>query len=298
VFVADDAFGSTEYRSDLADDWARDLDALLRVLDGRHWLLLTTRTAPLNEALRRMHVQGKAEGFPEPGEVQVAASGLAPVEKAMILYRHAKAEGLEDRAKALVRQHAATVTGEAYFTPERIRRFVSNGLGQLLTAGVPTSEAQVRAAILDQIRTPTPAMRRSLEALRPEQSQFLVGMLDVPRGYISESAAENAYARFRDGDSTGDAKQVADQLVGHFVPSRANPRWETHTTSGCTQAGAIWSSDTCLTLPRGGPASWGAAELTGSCSPSHMAAALPARGRCRCLWTAQTGRQPRLTHAV
>jgi hypothetical protein len=41
VFVADDAFGSTEYRADAAELWARELGRILGTLDDRHWLILS-----------------------------------------------------------------------------------------------------------------------------------------------------------------------------------------------------------------------------------------------------------------
>ncbi|MGH2928881.1 MAG: hypothetical protein ACRDL8_11820, partial [Solirubrobacteraceae bacterium] len=54
VFVADDAFGSTEYRADAAERWARAIERLLRSLDDRHWLIWTSRPGPLHAALRRL----------------------------------------------------------------------------------------------------------------------------------------------------------------------------------------------------------------------------------------------------
>jgi hypothetical protein len=45
VFIADDALGSTEYRPDAAERWARDMERILRVLDDRHWLIWTSRPA-------------------------------------------------------------------------------------------------------------------------------------------------------------------------------------------------------------------------------------------------------------
>lgn len=47
VFIADDAFGSTEYRPDAAERWAREMERILRVLDDRHWLIWTSHPAPL-----------------------------------------------------------------------------------------------------------------------------------------------------------------------------------------------------------------------------------------------------------
>ena len=43
VFVADDAFGSTEYRPDAAERWANALGRLLAMLDDHHWLIWTSQ---------------------------------------------------------------------------------------------------------------------------------------------------------------------------------------------------------------------------------------------------------------
>ena len=91
VFVADDAFGSTEYRPDAAELWARDLGRMLAALDDRHWLIWTSRPAPLKAGLRRVQRERGSEHFPAPGEVLVDASELDLAEKTLILFRHAKA---------------------------------------------------------------------------------------------------------------------------------------------------------------------------------------------------------------
>lgn len=69
VFVADDAFGSTEYRPEAAERWALELDRILRSMDESHWLLWTSRPAPLNAALRRIHREHGVERFPAPAQV-------------------------------------------------------------------------------------------------------------------------------------------------------------------------------------------------------------------------------------
>ena len=74
VFVADDAFGSTEYRPDAAERWAYSLGRLLTMLDRDHWLIWTSRPAPLKAGLRRVQRERNSERFPAPGEVLVDAS--------------------------------------------------------------------------------------------------------------------------------------------------------------------------------------------------------------------------------
>ncbi len=107
VFVADDAFGSTEYRPDAAERWAQSLGRLLTMLDSDHWLIWTSRPAPLKAGLRRVQRERRAERFPAPGEVLVDASDLDLAEKTLILFRHAKARGASRAARDLVRSAGA-----------------------------------------------------------------------------------------------------------------------------------------------------------------------------------------------
>ncbi len=85
VFIADDAFGSTEYRPEAAERWALELDRILRAVDERHWLIWTSRPAPLRAGLQRIHREHGVERFPQPAEVQVDASELDAAEKVLIL---------------------------------------------------------------------------------------------------------------------------------------------------------------------------------------------------------------------
>ncbi len=79
-----------------------------------------------------MDLQGKAFAFPRPAEVVVNATQLTPREKALILYRHARAVQLAEPARRLLKEHARAVVEVREFTPERIRRFVSHRLSTLM----------------------------------------------------------------------------------------------------------------------------------------------------------------------
>jgi hypothetical protein len=221
VFIPDDAFGSTEYRPDAAQAWAADLDSILRALDKKHWLVWTSRPAPLHAALERMHLQGKARDFPKPGEVLVDASELTTEEKALILYRHAKAIGLEEAAKKLVRANARLIVGNPHFTPERARRFVQERLPVLVRHSHVGAEAakSVIEAITMEISEPTKAMRQSFQALNRQQQQFLIAMLDAGSGAVEKRSAHEAYGRLI-GDAMGTPpEQIAEELSAHFIRS-------------------------------------------------------------------------------
>ena len=108
LFIADDAFGSTEYRPDAAERWAGELDRILRATDERHWLVWTSRPAPLRAGLRRLHRERGGERFPQPAAVQVDAAALGPRgEDPDPVPPRARRPDLADRARALIRTTAA-----------------------------------------------------------------------------------------------------------------------------------------------------------------------------------------------
>jgi hypothetical protein len=210
LFVADDAFGSTEYRPEAAERWAQELDRVLRAMDDDHMLIWTSRPAPLRAGLRRIHREHGVERFPLPAEVQVAASDLDVEEKALILFRHSKSAALPPDAIGLVREHAWTIVDHGHFTPERIRRFVSDRL--------PALESNaVTEAVQAEIREPTPAMAASLHALGPEHRALLIGMLDAPPGPVPERDLAAAVRRLDDGGLPRPPGELVDRLTDHFV---------------------------------------------------------------------------------
>jgi hypothetical protein len=213
VFIADDAFGSTEYRPEAAERWALELDRVLRAMDERHWLIWTSRPAPLKAGLRRIHREHGVERFPRPAEVQVDAAELDVAEKALILFRHAKAAALPEWAIDLVRREGWAIVSHPHFTPERIRRFVARRLLQL--AGDSAGDVNVVVAL--EIREPTNAMAASFGALADDHRSLLVALLDTPPGPVSE---RDLVAAFRRHAATGFPRQPAelvDRLTDHFL---------------------------------------------------------------------------------
>jgi hypothetical protein len=213
VFIADDAFGTTEYRPEIAQAWAADLDAILRVVDERHWLIWTSRPAPLHLALQRMHLQGRGEKFPQPGEVLVDAKQLTILERALILYRHAKAVGLEPEAKAMIKKHAELIVLDSHFTPERAKRFVNETLPELVQSRA--SSDKIAAAIAREIHEPTKAMEKSFKALDAEHQRLLVAMLDAGSGTVFFGSLAEAVRRH--SGSSSNLAQLTDDLSAHFL---------------------------------------------------------------------------------
>lgn len=181
LFITDDAFGRTEYDPERGKLWERELHHLLRGLDNNHWLILTSRKHILERAYKDMDLQDKAKDFPKPGEVVVDATELSMKEKALILYRHAKAENLLDSAKEIVRRHAKSIIYNPNFTPERIRRFVKEELPDI---NKKRSERCLNKKILankisNAINNPTDRMIKTHDSLPLSHKWLLASFLAI-----------------------------------------------------------------------------------------------------------------------
>jgi len=211
VFVADDAFGTTEYSPRFAEVWSGALDGVVRSLDRRHWFLWTSRTVPLRNALKVMSLQGKAERFPEPGKITVNATALSVTEKALMLYRHARAANLTDVGKSVVKMHAARIVGNQRFTPKRVERFVREWLPSLRS----TSDVSRLTAEIDrQIQQPTDGMSKSFLALPDSHKRLMVAFLDP-----GEDLADR-FASINRGSTATSVKTILDDLNGQFLTVR------------------------------------------------------------------------------
>lgn len=216
LFIADDAFGSTEYHPDAAEHWARAMERVLRSLDARHWLVWTSRPAPLRAGLERVHRERGAERFPQPGEVLVDATALDRAEKALILYRHAKAAGASGTAAArLLRTHGETLVEDPHFTPERIRRFAARRLFALDAS--PGAHGAVADLLREELRDPTTAMAASFDALDARYRSLLVAMLDCPPGAVAERTLAASARRHADGGLPRAPGDLMDRLADHFL---------------------------------------------------------------------------------
>jgi hypothetical protein len=220
VFIADDAFGSTEYNPAAAERWAVDLDRILRALDATHHLIWTSRPGPLRAALRRIQREHGVERWPRPAEVQVDASALDVEEKALILFRHGQSARLPRSAVSVLRLHAATIVENEHFTPERIRRFVGRRVLEL----ADRAPGLVHEAIAWELREPTVAMATSMDALPDDLRTVLVALVDCPPGSVAQRDLAAAVRRHGDGGLSRTVTDQLDLLADHFVRVGADDR--------------------------------------------------------------------------
>jgi hypothetical protein len=216
LFIVDDAFGSTEYRPDGAEQWAQALGRLLEELDDDHWLIWTSRPAPLKAGLGRVRRERGSERFPAPGDVLVDASDLDLAEKTLILYRHVKARRAPSAARELVRAWGLTIVEHPHFTPERIRRLVADRL-EVLADLAELSPFRVQDVIQRELASPTDAMRTSYRALTDEHRQVLIALLDAPGGLVDERELAVILRRHQLGGLGRPVHELIERLTDHFL---------------------------------------------------------------------------------
>ena len=181
IFIADDAFGSTS-TGRRRRALGLELAERARRLDERHWLVWTSRPAPLRAGLARVHREHGVERFPQPAEVQVDAADLDVGERAAMLFRHARASQVPLAQVAIIRSSASTIVGHPHLTPERIRRFVTQRLPQIDGGARRVLPVGLRRLVAAEIREPTAAMRASFAALPEAHRALLLALLDQPPG--------------------------------------------------------------------------------------------------------------------
>ena len=128
LFVADDAVGSISLEVDRAEAWSRDLPAVFKRLDADHLLIWTARKYILEEALAHSRLGEAVRDFPGVHEVLVEAGELSLLEKAEMLYNHARHEDLSEPSRELIRKHVYEIILHPNFTPERVRQLVRHVL--------------------------------------------------------------------------------------------------------------------------------------------------------------------------
>jgi hypothetical protein len=150
------------------------------MLDKRHWLIWTSRQYILERALHKLDLQERAAHFPKPAAVLVDSFDLTIKEKALILYRHAKAANLPPASRDLIKHRACQIVKHPAFTPERIRRFVHDRLRSLSQQfGNRLSDEKLTEEIDRMIHNPTEQMVRAFRNLPRAHKLFLTALLET-----------------------------------------------------------------------------------------------------------------------
>jgi len=216
IFVADDAFGRTEYDPSRGAKWEAQLHRVLSRLGNAHWLVWTSRRHILERARKHMDVQGAASAFPQPGEVLVDASGLTVQDKALILYRHSKHALPSTNVRNLIQSRATSIVHHDAFTPERIRRFVTEAAPHLSEeASTEPDSNKILARIKQEIKNPTDRMRKCFHGLSLPHKWMLLALLESGHYPTTEDVLSTYRTQY--GDDESKPSEILDELAEAFV---------------------------------------------------------------------------------
>ena len=218
VFVADDAFGLTEYDPSRSQKWEKELGLVLSKLDNRHWLIWTSRKHILERALQKLDFRREVSHFPEPSAVAVSADDLTRIEKALILYRHSKAAHLASAARRLIQKSAKKIIGDVNFTPERIRKVAKDLLPKCGNAGALSDKdiELLEQEIRETIANPTVRVTTTFRALPVCHKWALFAMLEGERAPNLQQVSRG-YLRLCPADDQEPFSDVVEQLTEAFI---------------------------------------------------------------------------------
>jgi hypothetical protein len=225
IFIADDAFGRTEYDPSRGARWEAQLHRVFARLGNKTWLIWTSRKHILERARKQMDVQGTAHRFPQPGEVLVSAGRLTVRDKALILYRHSKHTLSGADARNFVKKHAVQIVSNDAFTPERIRLFISDGVPQLLLDARGQDDPKALAErISKEIQNPTDRMRKCFHALQLKHQWMLLALLESEHYCTTEELLSRYQSQYNDADAR--PKEDLEELTEAFVTIKGTTqRW-------------------------------------------------------------------------
>ena len=196
----------------------------MRAVNAKHWLICTSRKHILERALKSMDLQGHAHRFPNPAAVLVDAGQLSLKEKSLILYRHARAAGLEEKLRKLIRCNAISIVYDPNFTPERIRRFIHENLPELDLANRNHSEEVIHHQIREANRNPTERMRKTFSSLSAAHKWLLITLLEAGTR-LSRPALLALYAGRCPVECRRAGGEVLDELREAFIKGDAEVDW-------------------------------------------------------------------------
>jgi hypothetical protein len=192
LFVADDAVGSISFDPSLTDQWSRDLPGILSKLNAKHLLVWTARKYVLEEAIAESRLGEAITDFPGVNEVLVEVGKLSRLQKAEILYNHAKQAHLSKAARDLVRLNASRIVNHPDFTPERVRQLAEN----ILPKDDDSNDGKIETFTWDDLeeflRNPGKRWVQAYTRLSESEQTLLVAMLDF-NTFTSSNDVQMAY---------------------------------------------------------------------------------------------------------
>ena len=161
LFWIDDAFGVTQYESDLVSEWNHVLNEVKTILRQGNRVVMTSRDYIYNRARQDL----KEGAFPlfQEGQVLIDVHDLTVDERQQILYNHLKLGRQPPEFRAAVKPYLASVADHSRFIPETARRLhpslrkmctCQNGAWRTLLTSASNSSLTSARSSMQEVRQP------------------------------------------------------------------------------------------------------------------------------------------------
>jgi hypothetical protein len=169
-FICDDVFGDISLHSEKRDEWTQGLVRLISSLGENHKLVWTARSYILREAIQTSKLEEDRPSVANTDMVTVCVDDLKRVERAMILYNHAKKANLPKEVRKIIRESCVDIIDDDAFAPESIRQLCTGEIVKF--AREDTEKTAVLKKIKDFLQSPGTAWKQAFKNA-PSEVRFL-----------------------------------------------------------------------------------------------------------------------------
>lgn len=192
LFICDDVFGDISMKGSQRDDWTRGFMRLLVSLGRDHKLVWTARESVLKEALSSSKLKEERPTLTTTDKVTVAVDELSRLEKAMILYNHAKNANLPTEVREFLRSDACIgIVDHPNYSPESIRQLCTGRLVTFVKEALG-DKAAISTKLSSFLSRPGEAWKTAYLAA-PGGEKLLCTEVMASGGFIHVSALKNRY---------------------------------------------------------------------------------------------------------
>ena len=196
LFICDDVFGDISMHGSLRDDWTRGFMQLLRSLGQNHKLVWTAREYILQEAFSSSKLKEERPSLATTDKVTVAVDELSRLEKAMILYNHARLANLPENAREFLKSDMCIeIVDHDNYSPESIRQLCTGRLVSFVDAS-PEDTDEIRAKVDGFLSRPGEAWKTAYHAA-PDGEKLLCIEVMASGGWIKLSELRQRYEKTR-----------------------------------------------------------------------------------------------------
>lgn len=192
LFICDDVFGDIAIDASRRDDWTKGFLRLFRNLGASHKLVWTAREYILKEAFTSSRLKEEYPDIITKDSITVAVDRLSSLEKAMILYNHAKDGNLSSDVIDFLKSDACLkIVDHECFSPESIRQLCTGRLVDFSKQSAGNQEILLKK-VGDYLSEPGEAWKAAYLSAHPCE-QLLCSEVMAAGGNIKLEQLKNRY---------------------------------------------------------------------------------------------------------